>query len=200
MNRTFSIAISSLFHPVFVNLLGLLALIFLSPYLSMGLNPTARFFYIAFIFISAGILPIAIVFIMKMLGNIQSIMLDIQEERNIPYLITAGIYLFDYYFLTKLHTPGLLRGYLLACACIVVAVVIINHFYKISIHATSLGALTAIIINASSFAFIDTRLFLIGAVIISGITLSARLFLFAHTHLQLLSGWLLGFLLMYFIL
>lgn len=200
MNRSLSIAISTIFHPVFVNLLGLLALIFLSPYLSMGLNPTARFFYIVFIFISAGVLPMIVVFLMKLLGKVSSIMLEVQEERNMPYLITASIYLFDFYFLTRLHTPALLRAYLLACACIVVAVIIINYFYKISVHATSLGALTAVIISATPYAYLDTRLFLIGAFVISGITLSARLFLLAHTHLQLLTGWLLGFLVMYFIL
>lgn len=166
----------------------------------MGLNATAQFFYIAFIFISAGVLPVVVVLIMKLLGRVQSVMLEVQDERNIPYLITASIYLFDYYFLSKLHTPALLRAYVLACACIVVAVVIINHFYKISIHATSLGALAAIIVKASSFAATDIRLFLIVAVVISGITLSARLFLLAHTQLQLLSGWVLGFLLMYVIL
>jgi hypothetical protein len=200
MNRTLSIAISSVFHPVFVNLLGLLALIFLSPYLSMGLNPTARFFYVAFIFISAGILPMVVVLMMKLLGRIQSVMLEVQDERNIPYLVTASIYLFDYYFLSRLHTPAILCAYILACACIVVAVVIINHFYKISIHATSLGALLAIIVSSSTVSIIDIRFMLVPVLIITGITLSARLFLLAHTRLQLLSGWVLGFLIMYFIL
>lgn len=200
MGRSLSLTISTVFHPVFVNLLGLVALIFLSPYLSMGLNPTARFFYIAFIFISAGVLPMVVVLLMKLLGKVSSIMLEVQEERNMPYLITASIYLFDFYFLTRLHTPGLLRAYLLACACIVVAVVIINYFYKISVHATSLGALTAVIISSASYAILDTRLFLIAAFVISGITLSARLFLLAHNLQQLISGWMLGFVIMYFIL
>src|SRR6187402_1685351 len=134
MNRTVSLAISTAFHPVFVNGMGLLALIFLTPYLSVGLSPTAQLFYVLFIFISAGIVPMVVVLLMKLMGKVQSILLNVQDERNIPYLVTAAIYLFDFYFLARLHAPSMIRAYVLACACIVVAVVVINHFYKISIH------------------------------------------------------------------
>lgn len=200
MNRNLALAISTLFHPVFVNLYGLSALILLSPYLSLGLTRNAQLFYVGFIFVTAGLLPIIAVLIMRLLGKVQSVLLDVQDERNIPYLITASIYLFDYYFLSKMHTPSLLRAYVLACACIVVAVVVINHFYKISVHGASLGALIAIILTVAQAPVFDLRYVLIIAFVLTGITLSARLFLHAHTLWQVVSGWSLGFLIMYLIL
>jgi hypothetical protein len=200
MNRTVSLTISTIFHPVFVNLIGLLVLILLSPYLSMGITPNAQLFYVLFIFISAGVIPIVVVLLMKLLGKVQSILLNVQDERNIPYLVTASIYLFDFYFLSRIHTPSILRAYVLACACIVVAVVIINHFYKISIHGASLGALAAIVVSLAGFSMVDIRYVLLSVFVVSGITLSARLFLYAHNLGQVLSGWLLGFLVMYLIL
>lgn len=200
MNRNVSLAISTLFHPIFVNLYGLVALILLSPYLSLGLTRNAQLFYVGFIFVTAGLLPIITVLVMRLLGRVQSILLDVQDERNIPYLITATIYLFDYYFLSRMHTPSLLRAYVLACACIVVAVVIVNHFYKISVHAASLGALIAIILTLAPAPVFDLRYLLIITFVLTGITLSARLFLHAHTLWQVLSGWVLGFLIMYLIL
>lgn len=200
MNRTVALGVSTLFHPVFVNLYGLVALIFLSPYLSLGLTPNAKFFYIAFIFVTAGIVPILAVLVMRLLGKVQSLLLDVQDERNIPYLITASVYLFDYYFLSRMHTPSLLRAYILACACIVVAVVIINHFYKISVHGASLGALTAILLTVAQSPLFDLRYLLLITFILTGITLSARLFMHAHTLSQVLSGWLLGCAVMYVIL
>lgn len=200
MNRNLSLAISAVFHPVFVNLYGLVALIFLSPLLSFGLTANAQFFYIAFIFVTAGVLPILAVLIMRLLGRVQSILLDVQDERNIPYLITACIYLFDYYFLSRLHTPSILRAYVLACACIVVAVVIINHFYKISVHGASLGACIAILITEAQVPLFDLRYLLMIGFVLTGITLSARLFLHAHTLWQVISGWALGFVVMYLIL
>ncbi len=200
MNRTVSLAISTVFHPVFVNLMGLFALLFLSPYLSLGLSANAQLFYVLFIFISAGVVPILVVLMLKMMGKVQSVLLNMQDERNIPYLVTASIYLFDFYFLSRLHTPAVLRAYLLACACIVVAIVIINHFYKISVHGASLGALAAIVVSAANFSHIDIRYLLLLVFVVSGITLSARLFLYAHTFGQVLNGWLLGFGVMYLIL
>lgn len=200
MNRNVALGISGLFHPVFVNLFGLLAIIFLSPYLSLGLTPNAKFFYIAFMFVTAGILPILAVLVLRVLGKVQSVLLDVQDERNIPYLITASVYLFDYYFLSRMHTPSMLRAYILACACIVVAVVIINHFYKISVHGASLGALTAIILTLAQAPLFDLRYVLLLTFILSGITLSARLFLHAHTFRQVINGWMLGFVIMYLIL
>jgi hypothetical protein len=200
MNRTVSLAVSTVFHPVFVNLMGLLLLIFLSPYLSLGLTPNAQLFYVLFIFISAGIIPMLVVLGMKLFGKVQSILLNVQDERNIPYLVTASLYLFDFYLLARLHAPAMIRAYVLACACIVVAVVIINHFYKISIHGASLGALTAIVITGAKLSAMDIRYALIAVLVVSGLTLSARLFLYAHTISQVLMGWLLGFAIMYLIL
>jgi hypothetical protein len=200
MNRTVSLAISTAFHPVFVNLMGLLLLIFLSPYLNLGLSANAQLFYVLFIFISAGIIPMVVVLLMKLLGKVQSILLNSQDERNIPYLVTASVYLFDFYFLSRLHSPSVLRAYVLACACIVVLVVIINHFYKISVHGASLGALAAIVISGAHFSGTDIRYLLVIVMVVSGITLSARLFLYAHTFWQVITGWFLGFLVMYLIL
>jgi hypothetical protein len=177
-----------------------LAIVFLSPYLSLGLTPNAKFFYIAFMFVTAGILPILAVLVLRVLGKVQSVLLDVQDERNIPYLITASVYLFDYYFLSRMHTPSMLRAYILACACIVVAVVIINHFYKISVHGASLGALVAILLTLAQAPLFDLRYTLLLTFIFSGITLSARLFLHAHTFGQVISGWMLGFVIMYLIL
>lgn len=193
MNRGVALFLSTLFHPVWVNLFGLLALLMLSPYLSAILQPGIFLFYVLFIFGTTALIPMLAVGVMKLTGHIQSILLQEQEERNIPYLVTAIMYLFDYYFLSHLHSAAPIRAYLLACACIVVLVVIINHFYKISVHAASLGALAGIVVTLVPFANWDLRWMLIPVVVITGITLSARLFLLAHSKLQLLWGWVLGF-------
>lgn len=200
MNRSAALTLSFLFHPVWVNLLGLLCLLLLSPFLSLVLQPGILVFYVLFIFGTTALVPMLAVGVMKLTGHVQSIMLHEQEERNIPYLVTAAMYLFDYYFLSQLHSAASIRAYLLACASIVVAVVVINHFYKISVHAASLGALAGIIVSLVPVALWDLRWLLAFIVIVTGATLSARLFVNAHTPKQLWSGWLLGFLVMMFIL
>lgn len=200
MNRNTALAISTVFHPVFVNTLGLTVLLFFSPLLSLTIPNSIQFFYIGFVFVATGIIPMLIVLVLKYTGKIRSILLDNQEERNIPYLITATLYLLVYYFLTNAHAPALIRAYLLGCACIVVCVLIINHFEKISIHAASLGALTGIGCSIAPSAMLDLRFLLMVFFVVSGITLSARSFLNAHNFWQLISGWMLGFVVMLLIL
>lgn len=200
MKQKAALLISGLFHPVFVNLISLLLLLYCSPYLRFTLRDEAKLFYVLFIFISTGIIPIAIVILLSWMGRVQSILLDVQHERNLPYLITACLYLIDYYFFSQANTPVLIKAYLLACASIVIAVAVINHFYKISIHAASLGALLGMLIAISPNAVIDIRWLLAIAVIASGVTLSSRLYLKAHTHGQVYTGLLLGIILFWVIL
>jgi membrane-associated phospholipid phosphatase len=201
MNRQVAFTISTLFHPIFVNLLSLFALIKLFPYLDYGLNDSLKLFFLVFIFATTGIFPLLVVLFMRFSGTIQSILLDDKEQRKLPYIITAIIYLLDFYaFKSLIHAPALILAYLLGSATIVVIMLIINHFYKISIHASSFGLLTAIIVAASGSAMFDVRILLMVTLILAGITASARLFLHAHNLMQIISGYTLGFLVMWFIL
>lgn len=200
MSRKLSLFISVLFHPVFVNLLSLLLLFVLFPYLQFAIGDGLKTFYVLFIFITTGILPVLVVLTMKLLGKTSSIVLDNKDERTTPYLVTSSIYLFDYYLFLKMGAPQLLSAYLLACSSIVVLVLIINLADKISIHSASLGALTGVIISATHTATFDIRIVLVLVFIITGLTASARLFANSHKPYQLLAGYLLGLMMMIFIL
>lgn len=200
MNRKISLFISSIFHPVFVNLLSLILLFLLFPFLQFAVSNNLKIIYISFIFITTGILPVIAVGVLKLMGKANTILLDDKEERTTPYIITACIYLFDYYFLIRFGAPQILIAYLLACSCIVVAILIINIYYKISIHSASLGGLTAVLISASQLANFDVRILLAIVFIIFGLTATARLFSNAHSPLQIYSGFILGLLIMIFIL
>jgi len=200
MNRTWAILLSVIFHPVFVNLLGFVAVIELNPHLQAGLTPQAKWFYIMYVFISTGLIPLFVVVARKALGFTNSIMLNNADDRHIPYIVTATAYLFGYYMFIKIGTPHVMQGYMLGSACILVAVLIINFRTKISAHATSLGALVGLILALSPMMMFDVRMLLIPALLISGLTATSRLVLEAHTHQQLYSGFGLGFLLMWLML
>lgn len=200
MNSRFALFLSILFHPIFVNLLSFYALIRLFPYLDYVLTTPARLFYLGFIFISTAIVPVLYILVMKWVGQIKSVMLHSGDERRGPYMLTAAMYLLNFYLFQRLHSPALINAFLLASASVVVGMLVINHFNKISIHMASFGLLTAVISAAAQAGSADVRLFLIPVILAAGITASARLWLNAHTPQQLLSGFALGFCLMYFIL
>lgn len=200
MNRTFAILVSVVFHPVFINLLGFVAVIELNPHLQAGLTPQAKWFYMVYVFISTGLIPLFVVLARKAFGFSNSIMLNDADDRHIPYIVTATAYLFGYYLFVNMGTPHVMQGYMLGSACILVAVLIINFRTKISAHTTSLGALVGLILALSPIMVFDVRILLIPLLLISGLTATARLALEAHTHQQLYSGFGLGFLLMWMML
>ncbi len=200
MNRKLSLFISVLFHPVFVNLVSLLLLFTLFPFLHFAFSKGLKTFYILFIFITTGLIPVAIVGLLKLTEKVSSFLMDIREERTIPYIVTACIYLFDYYFCIYLHGPQLLTAYLLGSSCIVAAILIINLFDKISIHAASLGALAALVISAMPVMSFEGRILLSIVLVFTGLTATARLFLNAHVPHQVYSGFFLGLVIMLFIL
>lgn len=200
MSKKTALFISVLFHPIFVNLLGFYLLIRLFPYLDYVLSTEARLFYTVFIFSSTALVPILYVLAMKLFGNIHSVMLESADERRGPYMITAIMCLFDFYFFQRLHTPALINAFLLASASIVVALLIVNHFNKVSIHLASFGMLTAIVVSAANAGAADVRFVLIPVLIAAGITASARLYSNAHNMQQLALGYVLGFSMMFLIL
>jgi hypothetical protein len=199
MNRTVSLILSIVFHPVLVNVLALWLLFQLFPGLAYAVHPKMKAFYMLFIFISAGLFPMAWVLVGSLI-NRTSLYLDDKEERHVPYLITSAVYLADFYLSRKTNAPGLLSAYLLACSSITVAVLLSNFFYKISIHAASMGALTAVIASAIPYAVADLRLLLALSIAVSGLVLTARLFMNAHTLMQTLIGFGCGLVIMVLIL
>jgi hypothetical protein len=200
MNKRVSFLISFIFHPVFVNLFSFVLLFVVFPYLQYVVSGRLQTFYILFVFITTGLIPALAVGLLKLMGRVNSVLLDNQEERTTPYIITAGIYLFDYYFFQRMSSPIILNGYLLACASIVVAVLIINRFYKISIHAASLGGLMGVAVSGLHTANFDIRILIAILFIITGLTASARLFAKSHIPQQVYAGFLLGLVIMIFIL
>ena len=200
MSKSSALILSVIFHPLFVNALSMWLLFALFPQLSYGVHPTVKLIYMGFVFVSTGIIPLLWVVISGFINKEQNLLLDNKEDRNLPYIVTSSLYLFDFYLSKKLGAPMLVSAYLLACSSIVVVVLITNLFTKISIHAASLGALVAIIISASSYAMFDIRYLLSLGIIASGLVLSARLFLNTHINAQVYSGFFAGFILMILIL
>lgn len=201
MNKYLAKFLSVIAHPVFINLLCLYLLFLLFPSLSHGLPTRIQLFFISFIFISTSIIPILIVLAMRVLGKINSITLETNEERKLPYLVTLALYVFNYYnFLKSPTTDPIILQYLLACAAIIGSVAVINFFNKISIHMATLGALCGLLATVGFIGLMDIRIALILTVLFSGLIGSARISLKAHLPNQVYFGFVLGFILMFVVL
>lgn len=199
MNRQSAIFLSVVFHPVLVNGLSLALLFVLFPGMAYALQPKLKWFYYLFILITTGLFPLAWVLTGALLRR-YTLFMDEKEERNIPYLITAAVYLADFYLSRKTHAPGLLSAYLLGCSTVMVVVLVTNYFYKISIHAAALGALSGVIIAAVPYTSVDLRVLLALSAVLGGLVISARLFLQAHTLAQTIYGFVMACIIMFLML
>jgi hypothetical protein len=198
MNKSFANFLSVLAHPVFINLLCLYTLFFLYPPLKLGLPQRVQLFYISFIFISTGVVPILVVFVMRIMGKIKSIRMEDSDDRKVPYLVTLSLYVFNFYNLAQSATthPIILR-YLIACSLILAIVLFINFIDKISIHLATLGAFVGLIAGLGIMGFADLRFPMLLSIMLAGLIASARLSLSAHLPRQLYSGFAIGFIIMF---
>lgn len=192
MNKNTQLVISTLFHPVFINIASLLLLFTLFPSLA-AMSYQSKSTVISVIVSLTAIIPLVLVGLLKITNSITSIQMEDKKDRKWPYIATVMGYIFSFYLLHKVGVSSILLKYLLAGIGIVVSISLINYFWKISVHMASMGALLGLLVIANFDNYIDLRLMIAGIVLISGIVASARLFANAHNILQIISGFALGF-------
>ena len=144
-------------------------------------------------FFMTALIPLSLMIFRRLRGEISDISISNASERTPIYVYTIICYAFWSYFLYKvIHAPFVsLIG---VGATIALAVVLfINTRWKISAHLTGLGGLLGGIL---AYVYNYTLpLPMVTISIILGIALAlmfARLYLNAHTSLQVVTGFLLG--------
>ncbi len=191
MNKNTQLVISTLFHPVFINIASLLLLFSLFPSLA-AMSYQAKSTIISVIVSLTVIIPLVLVGLLKITNSITSIQLEDKKDRKWPYVATAMGYIFSFYLLQKVGVSSLLLKYLLAGIGTVISISVINIFWKISVHMASIGAMLGLLIIANFANYLDSRLMIAGIILIAGIVASARLFANAHNISQIVSGFVLG--------
>lgn len=154
-------------------------------------------------------LPVFAVFILYMMGWIESIQMPTREERIGPLLITflmnltlylhiSGGNIFPWFF--QVCVLGVVIGIFLAF--------FMNNFTKISLHSVGMGglvAMTLLMVNYFTSSDIGLSLPIIGAIemsmrsilflviLIAGFVCTARLYLGAHHIQDVYGGFIIGF-------
>ena len=127
--------------------------------------------------------------------RIDSLHIDNPKQRTSPYIYTIMAYVFWAYFVHQvLHLPILILLIAIGATLALVAVTVINHWWKISAHLTGVGGLLGGICSfALIYGYLPITLIII-TLISALILMYARLYLQAHTPLQVVCGLLLGLL------
>ncbi|MFZ4796686.1 MAG: hypothetical protein ACOYMA_04280 [Bacteroidia bacterium] len=199
MNKNTQLVISTLFHPIFVNIVSLLLLFTLFPSLA-AISYKSKSTIISVIISLTVIIPLVLVGFLKITNQISSMQMEDKKDRKWPFAVTALGYIFSFYLLQKVGVSMLLLKFLLAGSGTVVCIAIVNNFWKISVHMASIGGLLGLLVIVNLNNYLDLRLAVAGVVLISGIVASARLFAKAHNMAQILAGFALGFVWIYIVL
>ena len=184
--------LNGLLHPLFMPTYGIV--LFCMAF-SQQIPLPAAYWLVSCIgtFFMTALIPLSLMIFRRLRGEISDISISNASERTPIYVYTIICYAFWSYFLYKvIHAPFVsLIG---VGATIALAVVLfINTRWKISAHLTGLGGLLGGIL---AYVYNYTLpLPMVTISIILGIALAlmfARLYLNAHTSLQVVTGFLLG--------
>ncbi|NMM49612.1 hypothetical protein [Marinigracilibium pacificum] len=128
-----------------------------------------------------------------------------RNERVFPFVMISIIYMMStYLFVYRFSINSVLNSIFIAMTILVVVVTAITSFFKISVHSTTLSAAVGIAFGYGIYYPVATNYFwyIVGLVVICGVTSSARLALKSHklseVTLGLALGYVTGFLAMVF--
>ena len=184
---------SILLYPMLMPLYGILLFCFSVKHFLPLLSTTYIWLCIAGTVVLTLFIPVMLLFLMWRKGYIDSLYINNTKQRTTPYIYTLICYGFWGYFLhVTMQLPIFLLFVVVGAMVALLLVTIINNWWKISAHLTGIGGLLG---GICSFALNYSTLPLVLIIIVFVVALLlmyARIYLNAHTPLQVVCGFLLG--------
>lgn len=194
----FSKILSIVFHPLWIPLMSFVLITAIDS--SLIYNNTVWWWIVSFLLVNIFVPSISLWYMIRK-GALSGIELEKREERTMPYLLVIVYYGIFYYVIWNFEPviSPLIYSMYFAIICTLILALIINYFWKISVHLLALGGLTGALAALPKFHNeIDTLIPLILVILISGAVGFARFVLKAHSLRQIYLGYLLGFLIQYY--
>jgi membrane-associated phospholipid phosphatase len=196
--KTISRIISYLFHPLLFPSYGTLLILGLNPNMFGYFGERLHFVWLIIVFALTFIFPAVWMLMMKGLGMIDSLHMETSRERIVPFVAGITFYLWTtWMFKANVHMKipaNQLIFYMMLGACISVSIAFfMNIFTMVSLHTIGAGSVLGLVLILVRFSTFDLRLLFVAAIILAGIIGTARLILKAHTELEVISGYFIGF-------
>jgi len=191
--HTLARSISIVMYPLFIPTYGML--LWLIGFSHQMIPLPARYWLVSAIgtFFFTCFIPLSLILYMYLRGQLRDLYITEAKDRTTPYVYTiTGFAIWTYFTHTVLHTPQFLTWVAGGATRAIVAVVIINHWWKISAHLTAIGGLLGGLCSYCIYYGTMATWPIVGALLISLLVMYARLYEGAHTSLQVVAGYLLG--------
>lgn len=191
MKKYLALGISVLLHPLLMPSIIFLSIFQYAPMLIPNIQQ--KWILLMLIFSGSYLVPIFLILTMYNLGLVKDIKLDNKSERRWPMIASTVIYI-GFTYLLNLRVGGTIIPIVMIGITFTLAMItIITRYWKISAHSTGAAGTTAFLFLLI-FRFGTTELLVPGLImlVLSGLLISARLYLQAHTPKQILAGIALG--------
>ena len=185
--------ISYLFHPLFIPTYIFLFLIFRFPFDFPGITIWQLKLRLFSIFWLTAFFPAFAVFLLWRLKFSESIFLRTQKERIVPYVIIMFFYWWMYYLSRNFNDqPAVLKFFYMGIFISTVFGLILNNYFKISMHAMGVGGAMAAVILFSFYYQMPLGISMSVATFIAGLVCTSRLLVSDHSNKEIYTGLLVG--------
>jgi hypothetical protein len=190
--RSLATIASYLLHPVFLPIIMTWVIYTISPVSFVQYDSRALGMMFLQVAITTIFFPILVVFLLKGLGFISSILLRTQKERIVPLLATMMCYWWISHVFKNLEAPLIMQVLLRGAYWGLIVLFICSIFYKISMHTMAAGGMIGVLIVLLMIAPVSMTIPLFIGIVIAAISGTARLLLGAHTQFEIWTGYIFG--------
>ena len=190
--RLSSLVISVIMHPLFLPVYGLL-LIFNAPTFMVHLPAEIKRVIFLLTAVNMTIVPVALLPLLKQRNVISSYSMNLRKERIIPLAIGTMMYVVTTIIFYSYQIPVIIKSFMLSASLASFLILVITFNWKISVHAAGAGGLLATVMVLSIRMYADLIVIWLPLIILSGILMSARLYLGSHNPAQVYTGFFTGF-------
>ncbi|MHA7130929.1 PA-phosphatase [Algoriphagus namhaensis] len=198
MLRQFALIISVVFQPLLIPSLVYGLIFYVVPESSSIPDQVKDRLYFLIV-LSTLLIPMITIIGFRLSGTVKSLHMATLSERFIPFTVVCIYFGLTTYFLReKIEFDPVLWQSLLVITLTIIGLTLVTFVWKMSAHMTGLGGLLAIIVVMSSlFPTFRALYYLLGALLLTGIVGSSRLYLNAHKPLEIYIGLVYGFIACY---
>ncbi len=197
--RWAAIVISYLFHPVFVPVYLVLFMVYIHPYLFVGLSSFDKARVVIMAIVTYSFFPVVTVLLLRGLKFIQGIQLKTQRDRIIP-LVACGVWYFWICYVwwnsSKMDDslPIPKEAVKLALAIFIASWLglMLNIKMKVSLHTLSMGVATAFILFLAFSGQLNFGIYIAITLLTAGLVASSRFIVSDHRSAEIYGGLIAG--------
>jgi hypothetical protein len=173
--------ISYIFHPLLMPTYGFILFFCTENYISTFVMFKVKVIIIGITFFFTFVLPAINAFVLLKMGRINSLEMETQKERLVPYGSAVLYYLALLYLFYNTNFLEFFKIVILGAACSILLTLLINTRWKISAHTVGIGGIAGVVLGLIYRLQIDLEFAFFAIILIAGIVGYARLRLNAHT-------------------